>query len=168
MTVVVEAHNLQKTFQQVQAVDGVSFVVEEGQFALFWDPAVAARPQRYDLWQDLRKTKAARFFCAVKLSAPQARGIFIPPEKRGIGMVFQSYAIWPHMTVFENVAFPLRIQRLPRAEIKEKVENILRLFDLIDLAPRLSTKLSGGQQQRVAIARALAVEPFNSFDGRTA
>ena len=84
---------------------------------------------------------------------------FVPPERRGIGMVFQSYAVWPHMTVFENVAYPLKIARHPKAEIKTKVERILQAVHLEQYAARIPSQLSGGQQQRVALGRALVSEP---------
>ena len=87
------------------------------------------------------------------------REIFIPPEKRGLGMVFQTYAIWPHMNVFDNVAYPLQLRNESKEEIKRKVEKGLRLVQLGGFENRPATKLSGGQQQRVALARALASEP---------
>lgn len=83
----------------------------------------------------------------------------IPPRQRGLGMVFQSYALVPHMSVFDNIAFPLRIRRLPSAEIKERVGNILDVVQLGHIAHRKPRELSGGQQQRVAIARCLVYEP---------
>lgn len=87
------------------------------------------------------------------------RGIFIPPEKRGLSMVFQTYAIWPHLNVFDNVAYPLQLRNESKAEIKKKVERTLRFVQLEGFENRSATKLSGGQQQRVALARALAPEP---------
>jgi iron(III) transport system ATP-binding protein len=84
---------------------------------------------------------------------------FVPPEKRGIGMVFQSYAVWPHMTVFENVAYPLKIAKRSKAEIKTRVEKILEAVHLAQYAERIPSQLSGGQQQRVALGRALVCEP---------
>jgi iron(III) transport system ATP-binding protein len=80
-------------------------------------------------------------------------------EKRGVSMVFQSYAIWPHMNVFENVAYGLRVRRLPRAEINRQVERALALVQMTDYAGRSASRLSGGQQQRVAVARAIAFSP---------
>ncbi|MDR1637323.1 MAG: ABC transporter ATP-binding protein [Treponema sp.] len=85
--------------------------------------------------------------------------IFVPPEKRNIGMVFQSYAVWPHMTVFENIAYPLKIARAPKAKIREKVEWILEKVHLSQYVDRTPSQLSGGQQQRVALGRALVAEP---------
>ena len=84
---------------------------------------------------------------------------FVPPEKRGIGMVFQSYAVWPHMSVFDNVAYPLTLQKTPKAVLREKVERALDIVHLSQYAQRLPNQLSGGQQQRVALARALVAEP---------
>ncbi len=86
-------------------------------------------------------------------------GTFVPPEKRNIGMVFQSYAVWPHMNVFENVAYPLKIKKTPKETIREKVERVLGIVHLSQYADRLPSQLSGGQQQRVALARALVAEP---------
>ena len=84
---------------------------------------------------------------------------FVQPEKRNIGMVFQSYAVWPHMNVFDNVAYPLTIQKISKATIKEKVDRVLGIVHLAQYAERFPNQLSGGQQQRVALARALVAEP---------
>ncbi len=84
---------------------------------------------------------------------------FVPPEKRSIGMVFQSYAVWPHMNVFDNVAYPLSIRRAPRDEIRSSVERVLEIVHLSQYAERFPNQLSGGQQQRVALARALVGAP---------
>lgn len=102
------------------------------------------------------------------------RGIFVQPEKREMGMVFQSYAVWPHMTVFENVAYPLKLRRMKRPVIAEKVREALNLVGLRDLEDRPAPALSGGQQQRVALARALVFsprvllldEPLSNLDAR--
>jgi iron(III) transport system ATP-binding protein len=88
-----------------------------------------------------------------------ARRIAVPPENRGLGMVFQTYAIWPHMNVFDNVAYPLQARRVPKADIRSRVAEVLRFVQLEGFEGRPATKLSGGQQQRVALARALVAEP---------
>jgi iron(III) transport system ATP-binding protein len=101
-----------------------------------------------------------------------AKGVFVPPQKRNMGMVFQSYAIWPHLTVYETVAYPLRLRRVPKAEIDEAVRHILRQVGLGGMEDRAAPTLSGGQQQRVALARALVYkpdillldEPFSNLD----
>ena len=85
--------------------------------------------------------------------------VFLPPEKRDIGMVFQSYAVWPHMTVYDNVAYPLQIKKVDKAEIKKKVDHVLAAVHLTQYAERIPSQLSGGQQQRVALARALVASP---------
>ena len=84
---------------------------------------------------------------------------FVPPEKRSIGMVFQSYAVWPHMNVFDNVAYPLTIKKVPKAEIRQSVDRVLDIVHLSQYAQRFPNQLSGGQQQRVALARALVAAP---------
>jgi iron(III) transport system ATP-binding protein len=84
---------------------------------------------------------------------------FVPPEKRNVGMVFQSYAVWPHMTVFDNVAYPLKIRKVPKDKIRERVGKVLDTVHLSQYAGRIPSQLSGGQQQRVALARALVAEP---------
>lgn len=89
----------------------------------------------------------------------RAKGIAVPPEKRGLGMVFQTYAIWPHMSVFDNIAYPLQIKGERKDVIREKVARTLRFVQLEGVEKRSATKLSGGQQQRVALARALVAEP---------
>ena len=89
----------------------------------------------------------------------RARSLFVPPERRGLNMVFQSYAIWPHMNVFDNVAYPLQVRGLPKEEIRRRVEGTLTFVQLAGLEGRPATRLSGGQQQRVALARALVAEP---------
>jgi iron(III) transport system ATP-binding protein len=86
-------------------------------------------------------------------------GLFLPPDQRKLGMVFQSYAIWPHMTVFDNVAYPLSVRHVAKAEIKDRVMRALQLVEMERYADRPAPALSGGQQQRVAIARALVFEP---------
>jgi iron(III) transport system ATP-binding protein len=87
------------------------------------------------------------------------KNIFVPPEKRALSMVFQTYAIWPHMKVFDNVAYPLQVRGQPREEIRRQVEKTLRFVQLEGFENRPATQLSGGQQQRVALARALVAEP---------
>lgn len=94
-----------------------------------------------------------------KIVFSSAQKVFLPPNKRNISMVFQSYAIWPHMTVFGNVAYPLEVQKIPRTEIKKRVRKTLAQVQLEGFEDRPATKLSGGQQQRVALARALVAEP---------
>jgi ABC-type Fe3+/spermidine/putrescine transport system ATPase subunit len=107
----------------------------------------------------LERPDGGRIVYQDRAVADPARRIFVPPDRRNMGMVFQSYAIWPHMTVADNVGYPLRLRRVPAAERRERVERVLALVGLTGMADRGATNLSGGQQQRVAIARALVYEP---------
>src|SRR3569833_9869 len=88
-----------------------------------------------------------------------AAGVNVPTEQRGVSMVVQSYAIWPHMTVFDNVAYGLRVRKLPQAEVRQHVERVLGLVQMEQYGDRPASKLSGGQLQRVAVARAIAFSP---------
>ncbi len=157
--VIVAAHDLSKVFGDVRAVNGISFDVGEGEFVTLLGESGCGKTTTLRLIAGLEENDEGRIVLGGKVVSDPKAGILVPPEKRKIGMVFQSYAIWPHMTVFGNVAFPLKVRRLPRSEIRERVERVLELVDLGKLASRLATQLSGGQQQRVAIARALACDP---------
>ncbi|GFG50695.1 hypothetical protein MAGR_21360 [Mycolicibacterium agri] len=122
----------------------------------------------------LERPTAGRITIGGNVLFDSARGIDCPPHKRNIGMVFQSYAIWPHMTVFENVAFPLTMQRVNKAEINQRVHDTLELVGLEGFADRGASLLSGGQMQRVALARSLVMapsvmlldEPLSNLDAR--
>jgi iron(III) transport system ATP-binding protein len=107
----------------------------------------------------LEKPDAGDIFFGDQAVVMTSRGLCLSPDKRNVGMVFQSYAIWPHMTVAENVAFPLKARRFPKKEIKERVARALELIGLSGFEDRPGPLLSGGQQQRVAFARALVTEP---------
>ncbi len=107
----------------------------------------------------LEQNTAGRITIGDRIVSDAANGKFLAPDRRGLGMVFQSYAIWPHMTVFDNVAYPLRVRRRGAQEIESRVKSALRLVEMENFAERPAPQLSGGQQQRVAIARALVFEP---------
>jgi iron(III) transport system ATP-binding protein len=107
----------------------------------------------------LERPDAGRIIFSGRPIVDVERGVFVAPHKRNMGMVFQSYAIWPHMTVFENVAYPLQLRGVPKAVIKERVERVLDLVGMQGYGDRPAPDLSGGQQQRVALSRALVYEP---------
>jgi iron(III) transport system ATP-binding protein len=107
----------------------------------------------------LEQNDTGRIAIGERIVSDPGQGLFVAPERREIGMVFQSYAIWPHMTVFANVAYPLQVRHRPAGEISTRVLESLRLMAMEHLAERPATALSGGQQQRVAIARALVFQP---------
>ncbi len=144
---------------EVRAVEDLSFTVEEGRFYTLLGPSGCGKTTTLRCLAGLERPEGGRISVAGALVS--GNGTFVPAHERGIGMVFQSYAIWPHMNVFENVAYPLRVAR-PRPsadEIKRQVEDALALVSLQGLEERPAPQLSGGQQQRLALARALVRRP---------
>ena len=145
----------------VRAVNDISFTVEEGRFYTLLGPSGCGKTTTLRCIAGLEKANGGEILVAGKKVFSAADGTFVPAYRRPIGMVFQSYAIWPHMTVFENVAFPLRVgkQRFSGSDVKTKVKNALGQVELDGYEERMATQLSGGQQQRLALARALVREP---------
>jgi iron(III) transport system ATP-binding protein len=145
--------------QVVRAAQDVSFEVPAGKLFTLLGPSGCGKTTTLRSIAGLERPRAGEI--KVGDDVVFSGDVFVPPNRRGLGMVFQSYAIWPHMSVFENAAFPLRVssKRIARHEIRERVTRVLNTVDLGDLAEREATKLSGGQQQRLALARALVMEP---------
>jgi iron(III) transport system ATP-binding protein len=143
----------------VRALDGVSFTVPEGALFTLLGASGSGKTTTLRSVAGLERPDAGTIEIGDVVVFDGSRALFVPPNKRDLGMVFQSYAIWPHMTVFENVAFPLRVKRKGRAEIREAVERTLALMKMDHLAKRSSSLLSGGQQQRLALARAIVASP---------
>jgi iron(III) transport system ATP-binding protein len=145
----------------VHAVRGVNIKVERGQFYTMLGPSGCGKTTTLRCLAGLERPSSAEISIDGQVVFSSERNLMIPPYRRDIGMVFQSYAIWPHMDVFENVAFPLREMRgrFSRAEIREKVMRALELVQLTGYEGRPAPFLSGGQQQRLALARALVREP---------
>jgi ABC-type Fe3+/spermidine/putrescine transport system ATPase subunit len=154
-----EVRNLVKTFGKLTAVDDVSFKVEQGEVVTLLGPSGCGKTTTLRMVAGFEKPNAGEVEIAGRVVVATNRRINVPPERRDIGMVFQSYAIWPHMTVFENVAFPLNVRRANRQEIKRRVEETLELVGLANFSDRPAILLSGGQQQRVSLARALVYSP---------
>lgn len=155
----VEVSHLTKRFGEDYAVQDVSFTVPRGYMVSLLGPSGCGKTTTLRCIAGLDPpTSGLITIGGVTVSDPLKR-IEIPPEKRSIGMVFQSYAIWPHMNVFENVSFPLKLKKLGKNDIREKTQNTLDLVGLGTFFDRPATDLSGGQQQRVALARALVAEP---------
>jgi iron(III) transport system ATP-binding protein len=141
------------------ALDGVSLEIADGEFIVILGPSGCGKTTTLRLIAGLETPDRGSIAIDGRLMSAPAEGIFVRPEERGIGMVFQSYAVWPHMSVFENVAYPLRVRGLSRAAIRGKVHDVLELVGLAAEARRAATELSGGQMQRVALARALVYDP---------
>ncbi len=158
----ISVRGLEKTFAgakgEVRALRGVSFDVARGELFTLLGPSGCGKTTTLRCIAGLEEPLAGEIVIHDRVVFRAADGTFVPPEQRRIGMVFQSYAIWPHMTVFQNVAYPLAGEA-NRREISERVARMLDRLSLGALSDRLAPHLSGGQQQRVALARALVAEP---------
>ncbi|HST00431.1 MAG TPA: ABC transporter ATP-binding protein [Usitatibacter sp.] len=145
----------------VKAAQDVTFNVPEGKLFTLLGPSGCGKTTTLRSIAGLEKPRAGEIAVKDRIVFSSARNVYVAPNRRGFGMVFQSYAIWPHMDVFGNAAFPLNVgaKRYSRQEIRDKVMRVLEAVQLDHLADREATKLSGGQQQRLALARALVMEP---------
>jgi ABC-type Fe3+/spermidine/putrescine transport system ATPase subunit len=141
------------------AVKDLSLDVLNGEILTLLGPSGCGKTTTLRMVAGLETPDAGDIFFGDQAVVMTSRQLSLPPNKRNVGMVFQSYAIWPHMTVAENVAFPLKARKFPRGEIKERVRRVLDLVGLAGFEERPGPLLSGGQQQRVAFARALVTEP---------
>lgn len=154
-----EFKNVVKRFGDNTVVDNVSFNVDQGEFFTLLGPSGCGKTTTLRLLAGLEVPDGGEIILEDRCLADPARKIYVPPDKRNVGMMFQSYAIWPHLTVFENVAFPLRVRRERAADIRRRVTDALEIVGLAGMAQRGATQLSGGQQQRVALARAIVYTP---------
>jgi iron(III) transport system ATP-binding protein len=165
---------LRKRFGHLQAVDDVSFDVNQGELITLLGPSGCGKSTTLRLIAGLERPDEGAVSLDGRPLVSVGRRLFTPPEKRGVGMVFQSYAVWPHMTVYENVVFPLQARHLPAAESRRRAMAVLDTVGLAAMADKAAPLLSGGQQQRVALARALVSdpavllldEPFSNLDAR--
>jgi iron(III) transport system ATP-binding protein len=155
----VELEHLSKNFGSELAVSDLNLSVNQGEFVTLLGPSGCGKTTTLRCIAGLERPDTGEIRIGGDVVAAPARGIYLFPEERNIGMVFQSYAIWSHMTVFDNVAYGLRVRRAPASAIKERTMRTLELVGLAHLADRYATKLSGGQRQRVALARAIIYEP---------
>ena len=151
---------LVKNYNGVRAVDDVSFEVEPGEFLSLLGPSGCGKTTTLRCIAGFERPDGGSIYFGDEPLTDIENGVFVPPNKRHFGMVFQSYAVWPHMTVVENVGYPLNVRGgMGRSEIGDRVDAALTLVGLGGLGARYPTQLSGGQQQRVALARALVMEP---------
>jgi iron(III) transport system ATP-binding protein len=155
----IEVENLEIRYGSVVAAGPVSFTVRQGEQLTLLGPSGCGKTSTLRALAGLERPAAGAIRIRGETMFDSAQGINLPAERRGLSMVFQSYAIWPHMTVFENVAYGLAVRRIGAAEIKEKVHEALELVKMAAYANRNASQLSGGQQQRVAVARACAFSP---------
>jgi iron(III) transport system ATP-binding protein len=155
--------NLTKSYRferhAVSAVHGVSLEAPTGQILTLLGPSGCGKSTTLRCIAGLERPDDGEILFDDRVLFSRARRIVVPPERRNVGMVFQSYAIWPHLTVFENVAYPLRVRGVPSRRIADRVHATLEQVGLAGLERRPAPFLSGGQQQRVALARALVYEP---------
>ena len=160
MSAELKVEHLHKQFSVGRpAVNDVSFRVAAGEIVVLLGPSGCGKTTTLRCVAGLEHPTSGTIAIGGAVVSDPARGLLTPPRLRNIGMVFQSYAVWPHMTVFQNVAYPLRHRKFPRAEIESKVAATLELVGLSEYAARPVVALSGGQMQRVSLARSLVYEP---------
>jgi len=155
----VEVKDVVKKFGDVTALNHLSFKVKEGEILSLLGPSGCGKTTALRViagFEDIDEGEV--LLDGIVVTSPSKK-ILVPPEKRHLGLVFQSYALWPHMTVYDNIAYGLKLRKVPKNEIDKKVEDVLRLVGLSGLGDRYPSQLSGGQQQRVALARSLVYEP---------
>ncbi len=151
--------NVSKIFGSVKAVDKLNLSVEQGECFSFLGPSGCGKTTTLRMIAGFENLDEGELYSDGKLFSSSYKRFYLPPEKRDFGMVFQAFAVWPHMTVYDNVAFPLKIKKLSRDEIKSRTEMALRATSLMKEAELFPQTLSGGQQQRIALARAVAINP---------
>ena len=148
-----------KWFGDVTAVSDFDLTVKDGEFVSLLGPSGCGKTTSLRMIAGFERATEGEIYIGDHCVSSHIKNTFVPPEKRDIGMVFQSYAVWPHMTVTENVAYPLKIQKVPKEERAARVAEMLKLVHLDEYGSRYPHQLSGGQQQRVALARALVMRP---------
>ncbi len=148
-----------KRFDGVKAVDNVDLHIEKKEFFALLGPSGCGKTTTLRCVAGFVRPDEGEIVVSGEILVSASKGVFVPPAKRGMGMVFQSWAVWPHMNVFDNIAYGLRIQKLPRDEVRRRVEDTLEIVRMRGFEKRYPQQLSGGQQQRVSLARALAPQP---------
>jgi iron(III) transport system ATP-binding protein len=148
-----------KTFGNVVAVDNVSLTINEGECFSFLGPSGCGKTTTLRLIAGFEDLTEGEIWLGGEPVSIKTKKFYLPPEKRKLGMVFQAFVVWPHLNVFENVAFPLRILKVNRTDMDKKVSEALKQTNLENLENKFPSELSGGQQQRIALARAIVTQP---------
>ena len=155
----IEVAGLTVRYNDVVAVDNIDFTIQPGELVTLLGPSGCGKTTTLRAIAGLEDPSTGTIRLGDETVYSSALRRNVPSEKRGLSMVFQSYAIWPHMTVSENVAYGLKVRKLPRAEVEQNVRRVLDLVQMTRFADRPASRLSGGQQQRIAVARAIAFSP---------
>ncbi len=160
MTATLDVTDLRKQFAVGRpAIDGVSFAVPAGEIVVLLGPSGCGKTTTLRCVAGLEHPTGGEIGIAGRIVSSPAKGILVPPRQRDLGMVFQSYAVWPHMTVRQNVVYPLKHRKVGRADAAKRVDEVLELVGLSEYAERPVVALSGGQMQRVALARSIVYRP---------
>ncbi|MDR3348941.1 MAG: ABC transporter ATP-binding protein [Acidaminococcales bacterium] len=156
---IIRVEGITKSYGSHQVHKDLTLSVEEGECFTLLGPSGCGKTVLLRLIAGFEAPDAGKISIGGAVVTDPAGGVYVPPDSRGLGVVFQDYAVWPHMTVFDNVAYPLKIAKRPKGELTERALETIALVGLKGLEKRLPSELSGGQQQRVALARALAGNP---------
>ncbi|AIF69415.1 sugar ABC transporter ATP-binding protein [Palaeococcus pacificus DY20341] len=148
-----------KIFGDFAAVKNMNLEIKDGEFIVFLGPSGCGKTTTLRMISGLEEPSKGQIYIGDKLVADPEKGVFIPPKDRDIAMVFQSYALYPHMTVYDNIAFPLKLRKVPKQEIDQRVREVAEMLGLTELLHRKPRELSGGQRQRVALGRAIVRKP---------
>lgn len=148
-----------KTLGTVTAVNDFNLTIKEGECFSFLGPSGCGKTTTLRMIAGFEDLSDGEIHLCGRPVSIKSKNLYVPPEERGLGMVFQSFAVWPHMNIFENVAFPLRVRKVPKAEMIERVKMALKHTSLDGMEKVYPGNLSGGQQQRIALARAIVTNP---------
>ncbi|MCP4912900.1 MAG: ABC transporter ATP-binding protein [Oligoflexia bacterium] len=155
----VEFNQVIKSYGDVKVIHDFNLSINDGEFVSFLGPSGCGKTTCLRMVAGLEHNTGGVIKIDNVTVSTGKSSEFVPPENRKVGMVFQSYAVWPHMNVFDNIAYPLKIEKASKTEIESKVKEILDIVELSGLENRMPNELSGGQQQRVALARGLVARP---------
>ncbi|MBO4217937.1 MAG: ABC transporter ATP-binding protein, partial [Erysipelotrichaceae bacterium] len=156
--------NVKKTFTTkslgtVTAVENINLNIREGECFSILGPSGCGKTTTLRMIAGFEDLSEGEIYLGGQPVSIKEKGLYVPPENRGLGMVFQAFAVWPHMNIFDNVAFPLKVQKRPKDEIESRVKSALKSVSLDGMEKVFPGDLSGGQQQRIALARAIVVNP---------